>query len=145
MGLRQLVRELCDEAWVIDLGGDNHGANPEENVFAIETPVAVVVLSRNGPSNRDYAGHRALPSSNAERADDKLTAMEAVADVDSEGDPFAGDWLQSPIGWLSSFRPATGEASWGDMPALTDLLPVATAGLHVQSNLADRTSSRASQ
>ena len=29
VGLRELVRKTCDEAWVIDLGGDNRGANPE--------------------------------------------------------------------------------------------------------------------
>jgi len=50
-GLRQLARELADEIWVLDLGGDNRGANPEENVFSIETPVAVVVLVRDGKSN----------------------------------------------------------------------------------------------
>jgi predicted helicase len=53
MGLRQLVREICDEAWVLDLGGDNRGANPEENVFAIETPVAIVVLARDDVSDRN--------------------------------------------------------------------------------------------
>jgi hypothetical protein len=36
VGLRQLAREIADEIWVIDLGGDNKGAIPEDNIFAIE-------------------------------------------------------------------------------------------------------------
>ena len=52
VGLRRLARELADDIWVLELGGDNHGANPEENVFAIETPVAVVLLARAGICQR---------------------------------------------------------------------------------------------
>ncbi|MBK7759887.1 MAG: N-6 DNA methylase, partial [Deltaproteobacteria bacterium] len=76
-GLRQLARELADELWVIDLGGDNRGANPEENVFAIETPVAVVVLVRNGKSNPKQLApvhYRRVSGTTAE----KLAAMERV-------------------------------------------------------------------
>lgn len=119
VGLRQLVRQVCDEAWVIDLGGDNHGANPEENIFAIESPVAVVVLVRDG------AGDHTRPATVHYRrvrggADEKLVAMARVAD---QPDPFAGEWQAAPTGWLEPFVPASGDAAWEEMPLLTDLFP----------------------
>lgn len=119
VGLRQLVREICDEAWVIDLGGDNHGANPEENIFAIESPVAVVILARDNDTDRTRpakVNYRRISGS----ADEKLLAMRRIADAD---DPLAGDWKCATDGWLDSFVPATGDAAWEEMPLITDLFP----------------------
>ncbi|MGJ4093772.1 type ISP restriction/modification enzyme [Corynebacterium macclintockiae] len=42
-GVREYMRRVFDEIWIIDLGGDNRGARKEENVFSIETPVAIFV------------------------------------------------------------------------------------------------------
>ncbi len=119
VGLRQLARESADEIRVIDLGGDNKGANPEENIFAIETPVAIVVLIRDG------AGDKATPAPVHYRrlrgtAEAKLTALREIANAD---DPFAGEWQDAPRGWLDLMLPPTGDAEWEDMPLLTDLFP----------------------
>lgn len=119
IGLRQLARELCDEAWVIDLGGDNKGANPEENVFAIETPVAIVVLARKDKKDRQQPAqvhYRRIHGSAAE----KLAAMQAIADRD---EPLSGDWRTGPVDWLAPLAPPTGDAAWQEMPALADLFP----------------------
>lgn len=119
VGLRQLVRQVCDEAWVIDLGGDNKGANPEENVFAIESPVAVVVLVRDGASDRTTPAkvhYRRITGG----ADEKLVAMAAIA---ARPDPLGGEWLEAPTGWGEGFVPATGGEAWENMPLLTDLFP----------------------
>ncbi len=119
VGLRQLAREVCDEAWVLDLGGDNKGANPEENVFAIETPVAVVVLARKDKQERTRPArihYRRIHGSAA----DKLAAMQAIAD---RNDPLAGDWQDGPTDWLAPLAPSTGDAAWNDLPALADLFP----------------------
>jgi hypothetical protein len=119
MGLRQLVRELADDVWVLDLGGDNHGPNPEQNVFAIETPVAVVVLARDGASDRSTPArvhYRRVRGT----ADQKLAAMAELAAAE---DPFAGDWSAAPDGWLDPLVPTTGDAAWAALPALTDLFP----------------------
>lgn len=119
VGLRKLVREVCDEVWVIDLGGDNHGANPEENIFAIESPVAVVILVRNGKTKKDQPAsiHYRRVSGGA---DEKLVAMRTLADDDN---PLGGDWIEAPSDWTASFIPESGDASWTDMPLLTDLFP----------------------
>lgn len=119
VGLRKVVREVCDEAWVVDLGGDNKGSSTEENIFAIETPVSIVILSRKDKKEKKTPApvhYRRIYGS----ASEKLDAMESMAASD---DPLAGEWLSSPLGWLDSFIPATGNASWQDMPLLADLFP----------------------
>ena len=40
-GMRKYMRQMFDEIWIVDLGGEGRGARKEENVFAIQTPVAV--------------------------------------------------------------------------------------------------------
>ena len=119
IGLRQLVREKCDEAWIIDLGGDNRGTAPDENVFAIETPVAVVILVRDGASDRRTPAnvhYREIVGT----ADEKLRAMRTIASSD---DPLAGDWRSAPTGWHDRFVPTTGDAAWEALPKLTDIFP----------------------
>lgn len=119
MGLRQLVREICDEAWVLDLGGDNRGASPEENVFAIETPVAIVVLVRDAATDRTRPAavhYRKVSGTAAE----KLAAMRALASGDA---PLAGTWIDAPTGWRDPFVPTTGGSDWTSLPALTQIFP----------------------
>ncbi len=119
VGLRQRVRELADEVWVIDLGGDNHGANPEENVFAIETPVAIVIVARDGPSNSSTPArvrYRRIRGT----AESKLLAMDDIA---TSEDPLGGEWSEASSGWMDVFTPSTGDAEWLSMPLLTDIFP----------------------
>lgn len=42
-GVREYMRRVFDEIWIIDLAGDNRAARKDENVFSIETPVAIFV------------------------------------------------------------------------------------------------------
>ncbi|MFP4173994.1 MAG: N-6 DNA methylase, partial [Candidatus Hydrogenedentota bacterium] len=46
-GMRKHLREVCDEVWILDLGGEGRGTRKEENVFAIQTPVAIAVAFRS--------------------------------------------------------------------------------------------------
>ena len=48
VGMRQKMREAFDDLWIIDLEGDQHGARKTENVFAIQTPVAIAIGVRYG-------------------------------------------------------------------------------------------------
>ncbi|MCK6522474.1 N-6 DNA methylase [Myxococcota bacterium] len=127
-GLRQLARELADEVWVIDLGGDNRGANPEENVFAIETPVAVVVLVRGGKSNPKQLApvhYRRVSGTTAE----KLAAMERVT---QQEDPLEQGWVDVNGEAISSFVPASEDPVWSNSSPLTELFPWTHTGAEFQ-------------
>ncbi len=43
VGVRKVMRQTFDDLWIIDLEGDNLGARKTDNVFAIQTPVAIAV------------------------------------------------------------------------------------------------------
>jgi hypothetical protein len=119
VGLRRLARELADDIWVVDLGGDNHGANPEENVFAIETPVAVVVLARDAASKRTTPArvrYRRVRGT----AEAKLAAMSTIA---ATSGPLGGEWTEASSDWMAPFTPPTGDAQWTAMPLITDIFP----------------------
>lgn len=119
VGLRQLARQIADEIWVMDLGGENQGPNSEDNIFAIETPVAIVVLVRDGASDATTAApvhYRRVRGT----AEGKLGALRAMAAAD---DPFGCAWQGAPSGWLDVMVPASGDAGWDDMPLLTGLFP----------------------
>lgn len=53
LGMREHLRRVCDEIWVIDLGGEGRGTRQDENVFAIKTPVAITVAVRYGAPDKD--------------------------------------------------------------------------------------------
>lgn len=124
VGLRQVVRECCDEAWVLDLGGDNRGADRDENVFAIETPVAVVVLVRDAETNRKKPAsvhYRRVAGS----AEEKLAAMRSIADSDA---PLSGAWRTASTDPIASFVPEGGGKAWKHFPALRDIFPLQQPG-----------------
>lgn len=119
VGLRQVAREVADEGFVLDLGGDHKGAVQEENVFAIETPVAIVVLVRDGPSRRRRPARFHYRRITGLR-DEKLAALREIGE---SRDPLAGPWQDSPTGWTDRLVPPTGSETWRAMPALADLMP----------------------
>lgn len=116
LGLRALARELADEVWVVDLGGEGRGANGEDNVFAIQTPVAVVTLHRRGKHSPGPAvvHYRRVRGTRAEKFD-ALTRIGAPGVDDG--------WQVLPGAAGERLAPVAGGEDWQDMPALTDLLP----------------------
>ena len=52
-GVRHHLRNVFDELWIIDLGGEGRGARKEENIFDIQTPVAIAVGVRTGQQRTD--------------------------------------------------------------------------------------------
>lgn len=122
IGLRQLARQFGDEIWVIDLGGDNKGAVPEENVFAIETPVAIVTIIRfdNTQPESSRVLYRRIRGTRSE----KLAALELVnasQPVDS--------WTEVTPGALGApLAPVGTDASWLAFPAIRDLMPWQSPG-----------------
>lgn len=129
LGLRQMARMLGDEIWVIDLGGDNRGTNEDDddNVFAIETPVAIVIVYRAGESRPTIPADVYYRRITGKRAA-KLDALEKVDTPHAQSD----QWIRVPSrGMGDVFVPETGDALWKAFPRLTDLFPWQAPGTMV--------------
>ncbi len=120
-GMREHLRRVCDEVWILDLGGEGRGTRRSENVFAIQTPVAIAVALRSGAGAKDEPAvvrHARVEGSRAEKLA-ALDAVESFADV---------AWRACPEGWQAPFRPA-GEGAYFGWPRLTDLMPWQHSGV----------------
>ena len=117
LGLRALARELADEMWIVDLGGEGRGANQDENVFAIQTPVAIVTLYRRGRTKRAPAAvhYRRVRGT----AGEKLAAVRQVRSPSEQPD----QWQTLDVEPHAPLLPEAGDDTWSAMPALTDLFP----------------------
>lgn len=114
-GMREHMRLLCDEIWVLDLGGEGRGTRKSDNVFAIQTPVAIAVAVRWGRAKKDKPAKVRYTLFEGTR-DAKLAALEALRDFSSV------NWEDCPEDWPAPFRPA-GKGRYFDWPLLTDLMP----------------------
>lgn len=119
IGLRQLTQSLSDEIWICDLGGDNRGTQVEDNVFDIETPVAIVTLIRKSETKKDSAPairYRRVSGTRAE----KLSKLDSLKEPDRDED----SWERLELSRLGDVMvPLAGDLNWQRMPALTDLFP----------------------
>lgn len=114
-GVRQHIRREADEVWILDLGGEGRGTRQSENVFAIQTPVAIAVAIRSEKPNKAKPAHIHYARIEGNR-DQKLVTLDkifAVSDV---------NWQDCPNDWQAPFRPA-GTGKYFDWPLLIDLMP----------------------
>jgi hypothetical protein len=115
VGMREHMRRQCDEIWILDLGGEGRGARKDENVFAIQTPVAIGVAVRYGKVKKTKpASVRYTRIEGTHEA--KLSALNAIADVASI------KWQDCPEDWQASFLPL-GEGGYFNWPIIRDLFP----------------------
>ena len=120
-GMRQVMRRTFDELWIIDLEGDNLGARKTENVFAIQTPVAIAVGVR---------GEKARPETPAVVRYTRVEGtsegkLKLLAEVESFADI---TWQTCPDDWTATFLPAP-DTPYTKWPLLTDLFPWQVNGL----------------
>lgn len=117
LGLRRLAREVADEIVVLDLHGDNKGTRRDENVFDIESPVAIVTLIRHGNGDRTIPAPVQYASYWGTRVE-KLAVLSDLAAGKAElaTTPASADWHAALI-------PPAGGALWAAHPRLTDLFP----------------------
>ena len=114
-GVRQIMRQTFDDLWIIDLEGDNHGARKTENVFAIQTPVAIAIGIRydtpqpETPANIYYSK---IEGSEEE----KLAQLELITSFKDI------DWRECLCGWQDVFLPK-GDSDYWEWPELTNLFP----------------------
>jgi hypothetical protein len=120
-GMREHMRRLCDEIWILDLGGEGRGTRKSENVFAIQTPVAIAVAVRYGKDRMDTPAKVRFAHIDGTR-EDKFRVLDSIQD-------FSGlQWEDCPDDWQAPFRPA-GTGKYFDWSLLTDLLPWQPTGV----------------
>ena len=117
LGLRRLAREVADDITVVDLGGAGRGARKEENVFDIQTPVAIVTLSRKAASDRTTPATARYLKVTGTRAE-KLTHLQGL--TTGARDP---SWTILHSNWFAPLSPPTGSDDWQSYAAVADLFP----------------------
>jgi len=120
-GMREHMRRLCDEIWILDLGGEGRGTRKSENVFAIQTPVAVAVAARYrmGAKKGPAKVHFARIEGTRQQKLNQLDVVGGFKDI---------QWEPCPSAWQAPFRPS-GNGRYFDWPLLTDLFPWQQGGV----------------
>ena len=123
-GMREHMRRICDEIWILDIGGEARGPRKSENVFDIQTPVAIAVACRTqvkdskGPAKVRFAR---IKGTRAE----KLAVLDEVSNFSQM------NWQDCPDDWQAPFLPA-GTGDYFDWPLLTDLMPWQHSGMQLK-------------
>ncbi len=120
-GMREHMRRLCDEVWIIDLGGEGRGARKSQNVFAIQTPVAIAVAACYGNPQSDKPAEIHYTRLEGTK-DQKLARLDKIVSFDDL------KWESCPDGWQLPFRPV-GKGLYFNWPLLTDLMPWQHSGV----------------
>ena len=124
VGVREMLRRLCHEVWIIDVGGEGRGTRQDDNVFNIQTPVAICIAlskgakDRNKPAAIKYARIRGT-------REEKLAKLAHVASFRHL------TWKPCPTDWHAPLRPK-GTGRYFGYPRLTDLMPWQTSGVQVK-------------
>lgn len=122
IGLRRLAREVADEIRVVDLHGDSKGSRKDENVFDIESPVAIVTLIRRGATDRSQPAEVIYTSLRGTR-EDKLRSL---SEATQSSPNLSGAIANSE--WRAAFIPISGAAEWLGFPSVIDLFPWQSPG-----------------
>lgn len=121
VGLRKLAVDTASEIWVLDLGGEGRGARKEENVFDIQSPVAIVTLVRTGKATRPATVYYRRIRGTREEKFDQLGAIDRLDSEDFWTTVGATNGVQ--------FIPAPVDKTWTGFPLLADLFPWQQPGI----------------
>jgi hypothetical protein len=123
LGMREVMRHVFDDLWIIDLEGGSLGARRTENVFAIQTPVAIAIGVRYGGPRPDIPANVRYVKITGSREEKlaKLDSIQSFSDV---------DWQDCPTDWTAPFVPA-GRGAFSSWPLLTNLFPWQLPGLMI--------------
>ena len=124
LGMREHMRRLCDEIWILNLGGEGRGGRQSENVFAIQTPVAIAIAMRRGAVRPETPAevHYALIEGKRAAKLTQLDAIHCLQDV---------DWQDCPDGWHAPLLPARA-GDYFQLPLLADLMPWQHSGVQLK-------------
>ena len=123
MGMRQHMRQHCDDIWVLDLGGEGRGARKDDNVFDIQTPVAITIAVRYGDPQPDKPAAVHYLRVEGTRVE-KLGMLETCSNLTKL--PFQ----TCSKDWTAPFAPER-SGDYFDWPMLTDLMPWQWPGVKV--------------
>lgn len=132
-GMREYMRRMFDEIWIIDLGGEGRGAVKEDNVFNIQTPVCIAVCvqrATNAKGNRiRFSDRRRAKAEVWYQAiiGDSADKLKGLANVQ---DPYVSGagWTSVPANdFGSKFSPGT-TADFGSLPLITSVFPWFASG-----------------
>lgn len=145
-GMRQHMRWWCDDIWILDLGGEGRGARKSENVFDIQTPVAIAVGLRSDKANRggvpsseptlsdrssDAGKEKQIKPARVHYARIDGTRQEKLAALDAIDDFARIEWEECPSDWQAPFRPK-GQGDYFSWPLLTNLMPWQHSGIQLK-------------
>lgn len=127
-GMRECMRRMFDELWIVDLGGEGRGARKEENVFAIQTPVAIFFgiqweKTRTGSVKKHSDRIRSKAAVHYLRVEgtreEKLAALSAVTEpkddsdwVRLESDDWHGKFVPDTAASMAAFAPLDWVFPW---------------------------------
>ena len=123
-GMREHIRRVCDELWILDLGGEGRGTRKSDNVFAIQTPVAIAVAVRSNEAHKETPAKVHYARIDGTRQQ-KLAALDTIDRFEKV------DWQDCPSEWQAPFRPA-GKGNYFAWPLLTDLMPWQHSGVQLK-------------
>jgi hypothetical protein len=115
VGVREHMRRICDHIDIIDLGGEGRGTRRDENVFAIQTPVAIFVAWRKAKPQPDIPATVRYTRIEGTR-EEKLAALDSIA---SNSDL---KWESVLSDWQAQFKPVSAN-EFDQWPSITDLFP----------------------
>ena len=124
IGMREVMRRTFDELWIVDLEGDNLGARKTENVFNIQTPVAIATGIRYGEAKPEEPAQVHYTKIEG-TSEEKLTQLYYVNGFGSL------DWKPCMDGWQEPFLPE-GEGDYFTWPLLTDVFPWQHTGAEIK-------------
>ncbi len=114
-GVREHMRRICDHIDVIDLGGEGRGTRKDDNVFAIQTPVAIFVAWRKAkktsgkPATVKYTRIEGTH-------EEKLKILLKIKSSASL------NWEKAPDEWQAPFRPES-KGVFTKWPNIIDIFP----------------------
>ena len=114
-GMRKKMREVFDDLWIIDLEGGSLGARKTDNVFSIQTPVAIAIGVRGGGPNPGRPA-RVWKTRITGTEEQKLQALDAANTLSDLS------WRECQTGWEAPFFPAEA-GTYFDWPTVTDVFP----------------------
>ena len=114
-GMRRTMREVFDELWIIDLGGEGRGARQSENVFSIQTPVAIAIGVRDGKPDP----HRPARVWRTRLSGTEQEKLEALKAVQSHG---SLAWASCSQEWEAPFVHVD-ESAYASWPQITTIFP----------------------